>query len=441
MNSIGIQVLNALKNEINEIDYKRYIKQLTYDESESKSNLAIFRAPNALIANWVRTKFADKIAHLFEIKTNIKPTVSILIQSEAPLSNQNIITAVPTERSGGSLLNPSYTFQNFVVGGSNEFAYGAAKSVSEKPGIAYNPLFLYGGVGLGKTHLMQSVGNVMLAQGKTVIYTSVEQFLNDFTRHLSNRTMDRFKDKYRKCDLLLIDDIQFLSNKNQIQEEFFHTFDALRNENKQIIITSDKPPKKIGGLEERLKSRFESGLVADIQPPELETKIEIIKKKCEINRVKLDRDVINYVATIIENNTREIEGILSKLNAYSQLMGVDITIEFARNVLKEQMAEKRSNITTDLIMDTVAKELNIKPSEIRSKSRNSNIVYARRIAIYLARSLTPNSMPQLAQYFGMKDHTAVSHTMKKIQELMKNDEDFRVKVEELSNKVSTATPE
>jgi len=442
MNSIGKQVLNALKGEINEIDYQRYIKQLTYDEAESKSNIAVFRAPNTLIANWVRTKFADKIAHLFEIKTNVKPAVSILIQSSSVQSSAQNTVAVPNvERPGGSLLNPSFTFQNFVVGDSNNFAFIAAKNVSEKPGVVYNPLFIYGGVGLGKTHLMQSVGNVMLSQGKTVIYTSVEQFLNDFTRHLSNRTMDRFKDKYRKCDLLLIDDIQFLSNKNQIQEEFFHTFDALRNENKQIIITSDKPPKKIGGLEERLKSRFESGLVADIQPPELETKIEIIKKKCEINRVKLDREVINYVATIIENNTREIEGILSKLNAYSQLMGVDITIEFARNVLKEQMAEKRSNITTDLIMDTVAKELNIKPSEIRSKSRNSNIVYARRIAIYLSRTLTPNSMPQLAQYFGMKDHTAVSHTMKKIQELMKNDEDFRVKIEELSNKVSVATPE
>ncbi|MBD3798547.1 chromosomal replication initiator protein DnaA [Sulfuricurvum sp.] len=441
MNSIGIQVLNALRGEINDIDYKRYIKQLTYDEVESKSNLAIYRAPNPLIANWVRTKFADKIAHLFEIKTNVKPTVSILIQSTTPVMTQNPMVPQNTERPSGSLLNPSYTFQNFVVGDSNNFAFIAAKNVSEKPGVVYNPLFIYGGVGLGKTHLMQSVGNVMLSHGKTVIYTSVEQFLNDFTRHLSNRTMDRFKDKYRKCDLLLIDDIQFLSNKNQIQEEFFHTFDALRNENKQIIITSDKPPKKIGGLEERLKSRFESGLVADIQPPELETKIEIIKKKCEINRVRLDREVINYVATIIENNTREIEGILSKLNAYSQLMGVDITIEFARNVLKEQLAEKRSDITIDLIMDTVAKELNIKPSEIRSKSRNSNIVYARRIAIYLSRSLTPNSMPQLAQYFGMKDHTAVSHTMKKIQELMKNDEDFRMKVEELSNKVSIATNE
>ena len=436
-------VIQMLKNEINEIDYTRYIKQLTYNEEESKSNLAIYNAPNLLIANWIRTKYADKISHLFEIKTGVKPTVSILVKSQSAVSIQQSTPAIQThsDKTPIALLNPSYTFENFVVGGSNNFAYVAAKSVSEKPGIVYNPLFIYGGVGLGKTHLMQAVGNVMLAQGKTVIYTSVEQFLNDFSRHLSNRTMDRFKDKYRKCDLLLIDDIQFLSNKNQIQEEFFHTFEALRNENKQIIITSDKHPKKIAGLEERLKSRFEWGLVADIQPPELETKIEIIKKKCEINRVKLDKEVINYVATIIENNTREIEGILSKLNAYSQLMGVDVNIEFARNVLKEQMAEKRNNITTDLIMEIVSKELNIKTSEMRSKSRNSNIVYARRIAIYLSRNLTPNSMPQLAQYFGMKDHTAVSHTMKKINELMKNDEDFKVKIDELSNKISTMTSE
>jgi chromosomal replication initiator protein len=443
MNNIGSMVIQMLKNEINEIDYTRYIKQLSFNENESKSNLVIYNAPNLLIANWIQTKYADKISHLFEIKTGVKPTVTITVKSQSTTSIQQSTTSIQThsDKTPVALLNPSYTFQNFVVGGSNNFAYVAAKSVSEKPGIVYNPLFIYGGVGLGKTHLMQAVGNVMLAQGKTVIYTSVEQFLNDFSRHLSNRTMDRFKDKYRKCDLLLIDDIQFLSNKNQIQEEFFHTFEALRNENKQIIITSDKHPKKIAGLEERLKSRFEWGLVADIQPPELETKIEIIKKKCEINRVKLDKEVINYVATIIENNTREIEGILSKLNAYSQLMGVDVNIEFARNVLKEQMAEKRNNITTDLIMEIVSKELNVKTSEIRSKSRNSNIVYARRIAIYLSRNLTPNSMPQLAQYFGMKDHTAVSHTMKKINELIKNDEDFKVKIDELSNKISTMTSE
>lgn len=442
MANIGTLVLSMLKNEITEVDYTRYIKQLHYDDQASKSNLVIFHAPNLLIANWIRTKYADKISHLFEIKTGVKPAVSILVKS-AQAASAPVLSPIsaPIEKVPQALLNPSYTFENFVVGGSNNFAYVAAKSVSEKPGVVYNPLFIYGGVGLGKTHLMQAVGNIMLSEGKTVIYTSVEQFLNDFMRHLTNKTMDRFKDKYRKCDLLLIDDIQFLSNKNQIQEEFFHTFDALRNENKQIIITSDKHPKKIAGLEERLKSRFEWGLVADIQPPELETKIEIIKKKCEINRVKLDRDVINYVATIIENNTREIEGILSKLNAYSQLMGVDINIEFAKTVLREQMAEKRSNITIDIIMETIAKELNIKTSEIRSKSRNSNIVYARRIAIYLSRHLTPNSMPQLAHYFGLKDHTAVSHTMKKITELMKNDEDFKIKIDELAHKISTMTAE
>lgn len=444
MNSIGTTVLQMLKNEINEIDYQRYIKQLTFNIDDSKSNFVVYNAPNPLIANWIQTKYGDKISHLFEIKTGVKPTVSICVKNTKPDIHSS--PSQPSQQHNSdktpvALLNPSYTFNNFVVGGSNNFAYVAAKSVSEKPGKVYNPLYIYGGVGLGKTHLIQAVGNVMLSEGKTVIYTNVEQFLNDFNRHLSNKTMDRFKDKYRKCDLLLIDDIQFLSGKNQIQEEFFHTFEALRNENKQIIITSDKHPKKIGGLEERLKSRFEWGLVADIQPPELETKIEIIKKKCEINRVKLDRDVINYVATIIENNTREIEGILSKLNAYSQLMGVDINIEFARNVLKEQLAEKRLNITIDTIMEIVSKELNVKPSEIRSKSRNSNIVYARRIAIYLSRNLTPNSMPQLAHYFGMKDHTAVSHTMKKIQEIMKNDEDFKIKVDELANKISSMTNE
>ncbi len=441
MANIGSMVLQMLKNEISEVDYTRYIKQIHYNEEESKSNYAVFNAPNPLIANWVRTKYADKISHLFEIKTGVKPTIFIGTHKAPPSTStkETLKTPNPSDKVPHTLLNPSYTFNNFVVGGSNNFAYVAAKSVSEKAGIVYNPLFIYGGVGLGKTHLMQAVGNVMLAQGKTVIYTSVEQFLNDFSRHLSNRTMDRFKDKYRKCDLLLIDDIQFLSGKNQIQEEFFHTFEALRNENKRIVITSDKHPKKIGGLEERLKSRFEWGLVADIQPPELETKIEIIKKKCEINRVKLDKEVINYIATIIENNTREIEGILSKLNAYSQLMGVDINIQFTRNVLKEQIAEKRSNITIDTIVDIVSKELNVKATEIRSKSRNSSIVYARRVAIYLSRNLTPNSMPQLAHYFGMKDHTAVSHTMKKIQELMKNDEDFKIKVDELSNKVSSLT--
>ena len=439
--TIGDSILAQLKQEISEIEYKRYIQQLKFSTEDSKTDYALFLAPNPLIASWVKTRYSEKIAHLFEVKTSVKPQVVIELKNKRSTKAQTneTLSTVPQHSVHQSLLNPAYTFENYVVGTSNQFAYSAAQSVCEKPGEAYNPLYIYGGVGLGKTHLMQAVGNRLQAQGKSVIYSSVEQFVNDFTRHLRNQTMDRFKDKYRNCDVLMIDDIQFLSGKVQTQEEFFHTFETLRNENKQIILTSDKHPKQIGGLEDRLKSRFEWGLVADIQPPELETKIAIINKKCEINRVDITKDVIDYIATIIDNNAREIEGILSKLHAYAKLMNQEITLEFTKNVLKEHIKEQRENITIDDIVKFVSKELNVKPSEIRSKSRSKNIVYSRRVSIYLARSLTQNTMPQLAQYFGMKDHTTISHTMKKIGELLKSDENFKLKIDELNNKISAGT--
>ena len=435
--NIGQEVLQLLKEEITEVEYNRYIKQLTYDVKKSTSDLAIFYAPNALIANWIKSKYTEKISHLFEIKNETKVSVKITMKNQ--IDKKVTKQKVEQQKVQHSLLNPSHTFDNFMIGGSNQFAYAAVKSVSEQAGKVYNPLFIYGGVGLGKTHLMQSAGNVFQNQGKIVIYTTVEQFLNDFIRHVRNKNMERFQEKYRKCDVLLIDDIQFLSNKEAVQEEFFHTFEALKGTGKQIILTADKHPKKIGGLEERLQSRFEWGLVADIQPPELETKIAIIEKKCEINKVKLSKDIINYIATVIDSNVREIEGILSKLHAYSQLMHVDIDLEFTKNVLKDQIQENRANLTLDNITQSVAKNLNIKPSEIRSKGRSRNLVYARRITIYLCRELTQNTMPQLAQYFSMKDHTAISHTLKKINELMQNDEDFKTKIEELTNKITSTS--
>ncbi|MDQ7067337.1 MAG: chromosomal replication initiator protein DnaA [Sulfurimonas sp.] len=432
--NIGQEILELLKEEVTESEYNRYIKHLQYDVKKSTPELAIFYAPNALVLNWIKNKYTQKIAHLFEVKSQNKVSVKIALKNT--IDKRKKIKAVEVKQ-GSSLLNPSHSFSNFMVGGSNQFAYAAVKSVSENAGKVYNPLFIYGGVGLGKTHLMQSAGNVFQNEGKIVIYTTVEQFLNDFTRSIRNNTMERFREKYRTCDVLLIDDIQFLSNKEGIQEEFFHTFEALKGDGKQIIFTADKHPKKIGGLEARLQSRFEWGLVADIQPPELETKIAIIEKKCEINRVVLSKDIINYIATVIDSNVREIEGILSKLHAYSQLMHVDIDLDFTKNVLKDQVAEKRENLTMDNITKVVAKDLNIKPSEIRSKGRSKNIVYARRITIYICRELTQNTMPQLAQYFGMKDHTAISHTIKKINELIKDDEDFKVKIDEISNKITS----
>jgi chromosomal replication initiator protein len=433
--NIGQEVLEMLKQEITDVEYNRYIKHLKYDAKNSTSDLALYYAPNALVSNWIKNKYGEKIAHLFEVKSDMRVNVQITLESKMDKAKLKEVAKIKVQHSH---LNPSHTFDNFMVGGSNQFAYAAVKSVSEKAGQIYNPLFIYGGVGLGKTHLMQAAGNVFQNQGKVVIYTTVEQFLNDFVRHLRNKNMERFQEKYRKCDVLLIDDIQFLSNKESIQEEFFHTFEALKGQGKQIILTADKHPKKIAGLEARLQSRFEWGLVADIQPPELETKIAIIEKKCEINKVKLTKDIINYIATVIDSNVREIEGILSKLHAYSQLIHVDIDLEFTKNILKDQIKENRANLTLDMITQNVAKDLNIKPSEIRSKSRSKNLVYARRISIYLCRELTQNTMPQLAQYFGMKDHTAISHTLKKITELIQNDEDFKVKIEELTNKITSS---
>ena len=437
--NIGQKVLFELKKEISEIEYERYIKNLTYDTKRSRSNIVYFNAPNMIIAKWIKSKYNDKLMHLFELQNEIKPEIEITVGNQKKQSAGPVVHHSEKSHSKSTYLNPSLTFESFIVGNSNQFAFTTAKSVAEKPGKQYNPLFLYGGVGLGKTHLLQAIGNYHIDLGKTVIYTTLEQFMNSFTSHLRSQTMDRFRDKFRECDLLLIDDIQFLSRKEQTQEEFFHTFNELYNNNKQIVITSDRQPNKIAGLVDRLRSRFEMGLMADIQPPGLETKIAIIQKKCELDGIKLDNEIVNYIATHMGDNIREIEGTIIKLNALSSMLNQEITLDFAQNAIKDQLKEKKENITIDEIVKIISKELNIKPSDMKSKKRTKNVVNARRIAIYLARNLTPNSMPQIAVYFGMKDHTAISHAMKKINEIIESDENFKVILEELSNKVNTYT--
>jgi len=433
-------VLELLKSEISELEYKRYIKQLNFHEKGSRSDHVIFIAPNILILNWVKTKYSDKIAHLFEVKTGKKPTVNIMLKNQVTSTRKKSVPIELNElnkNTKNTILNPSYTFDSFVVGSSNQYAYTIAKSIAEKPGVIYNPVFIYGPTGLGKTHLIHAIGNYSQANDKIVIYATIEQFMNDFTYNLRNQSMERFREKYRSCDILLIDDTQFLSNKIQTQEEFFHTFNELHSAGKQIVLTSDKPPKSINGLEDRLQSRFEWGLIADITLPALETKIAIINKKCELDGIDLNSDIVNYIASNMGDNIREIESAIINLNAYASLMRQEITFEFAKNVMKEQIKEKRDNINLEDIIAIISKELNIKPSEIKSKKRSKNIVEARRIGIYLARTLTPNSMPALASFFGMKDHTAVSHNMKKINELIETSETFRLKVDELKNRVLT----
>ena len=431
---LGKKVIENLKKEVSEKSWNRYIKALIYDEKVSNSNFVQFYAPNILVAKWIKTKFADKIAHLFEMETEVKPKVKISLYSNRNSNKEKDENEKNRDKS--TILNPSFTFDSFIVGDSNQFAYTTARSVAQKPGIIYNPLFIYGGVGLGKTHLIQAVGNQLIAEGKKVIYTTFEQFMNKFTSHLRVQTMSRFREHFRECDVLIIDDIQFLSGKEQTQEEFFHTFNELHQAKKQIVITSDRPPNKIPKLVDRLKSRFEWGLMADIQPPNLDTKISIIKKKCEIDEVDLNSDIINFLASNMGSNIREIEGAIIKLNAYSGLMNQELTLEFAHNVIKDQLIEKQNNISIDNVLKLVAKELNLKVSDIKSKKRTRIVVKARRISIYLARNLTLNSMPQIALYFGMRDHTSVSHAIKKITEIADEDEEFKTLIDELSVKVN-----
>lgn len=427
--------LALIEKEATSIDYDRYLKQLTYKKISSDEKLAVFEVSNKYIASWIKSKFTGLIQNCFEQYDGTKPKVEIKIAGEKKSKKEIIKEQVRNETAESTILNPSYTFDSFVVGPSNQMAYNASLAVSNKPGTQYNPLFIYGGTGLGKTHLLQAVGNAAIEKGQTVIYVTIEQFMNDFTFSIKNKNMEHFRSKYRKCDVLLIDDIQFLSGKEQTQEEFFHTFNELHNAKKQIVMTSDRLPSQIAGLVDRLKSRFEWGLTADIQIPGLETKIAIIEKKSELNGIALTREIINFIATNLDNSIREIEGVLIRINASASLLNQDITLEMVQGLLKEQIKETKENIKLPDVIDIVARELNIKPSDIKSKKRTATVANARRVVIYLARELTHNSMPDIAKFLGMKDHSSISHNIKKANELIEKDENFKLIIENLKNKI------
>ncbi|GHV08451.1 chromosomal replication initiator protein DnaA [Campylobacterota bacterium] len=432
-------VKTKIKGAISVEDFSRYIAPLSYIENESKLDHVIITAPNPYIASWVQTKFSDHIANLFEKETGVRPDIIVHGKHSAKSSVQ-IAEVISRENKNSvrTMLNPSYTFDTFVVGSSNHFAFTVAKAVSDKPGEVYNPVFIHGGVGIGKTHLLQAIGNELAKKDKRVIYSSSEQFTNDFLYSLNTKTSDRFREKYRNCDLLLIDDIQFFSGKEATQEAFFHTFNELHNQGKQIVLTADKNPKQIAGLEERLKSRFLWGQIADIQRPELETKIAIIKKKCEIDMIRIDDEIIHFIASHLDENIREIEGALIKIRGYANMLGQAITIDFVKDTLKDYIKEKRENITISEIINIVCKELNCKPSEVCSKSRIKQVANARKIVIFLTRKLTQSSMPNIAEHFGMKDHSAVSHSLKTIDKEIENDSQLRLQIDEFINIITAA---
>jgi chromosomal replication initiator protein len=313
-------------------------------------------------------------------------------------------------------LNPKFTFESFVVGASNQFAHAAAQSVAMNPSRSYNPLYIYGGVGMGKTHLMHAIGRALTVRGRTrVIYTTSERFTNEVISGIKHERMPQLRARYRTADVLLIDDIQSLGSKERTQEEFFHTFNELHDAQKQIVISSDCPPRDIHGLVERLRSRFEWGLMADIQPPDLETKMAILEKKAEVIGFRLPPEVCTFIAQKTKSNVRELEGALVKLTAYSSLTTTAITVAMAQQVLKDLLQKQERRITIDSIQKAVAERYAIKPAQLKEKSNRKEIVMPRQVAMYLVKDLTPASLPEIGRAFGGKHHTTVIHSIKKIE--------------------------
>ncbi len=330
-------------------------------------------------------------------------------------------------------LNPRYTFETFVVGASNQFAHAASLAVAEQPSKAYNPLFLYGGVGMGKTHLMQAIGHLVKRRnpGTRLTYISAEKFTNEVINSLRFDRMISFRDRFRSVDVLLVDDIQFIAGKERTQEEFFHTFNALYDLQKQIVMSSDCPPKEISAIEERLRSRFEWGLIADIQPPDLETKIAILQKKAETERVQLPDDVAEFIARSIKSNVRELEGALTRLVAYASLTGLAINFNTAQQVLKNIIATQEKKVTIELIQKRVGEQFGLREQDLKIRSNSKAIAFPRQIAMYLVKQLTSASLPEIGRQFGGKHHTTVLHSINKIESLRRNDKDLNRTINKL----------
>ncbi|MGX3098984.1 chromosomal replication initiator protein DnaA [Helicobacter sp. 23-1046] len=428
-------ILNQLKNEISEYEFDTFLGKLEFVKSASKEDLLVFLAPNVYIADWVRVHYVEQLKLYAQKLRGIEPEIQIKIKQIS--SNVKTLDTKKNENLDEPPLEPfnyDQTFDNFVIGKSNEYAFRISQTVAQNQ-ASYPIVLIYGNTGVGKTHLLNAIRNHTAQKGKNVIYITSEKFLNDFMRRIkSQKAMESFRDTYRKCDYLLIDDVQFFGGKEASSEEFFHTFNELYENKKQIVMTSDQPPNKIRGLDERLKSRFEQSIMTEIENTELDTKIEIIKSKCALYDFELDSENISYIATKI-SNTRQIMGIIQGINFQSNLNPDSNKLSITKSVIKAYLKESMENISVDKIISIVAKELNIKPSEITSKEKSRKISQARRIVIYIANALTLNSYAQLASSLNMKDHTSISKALQGIKETMKKDESLKNLIEEIQNKV------
>ena len=447
------EILEYIKNEYNlsDISFNTWIKPLKFHSVENNKVIIIIPFDQSHSKNYISSKYSLPIKVSITEVTGMEYDVEFILEkdasSEDTLINNNIINTPEYENTN---LNHTYTFDTFVVGSNNRFAQSAALAVAESPGETYNPLFIYGGVGLGKTHLMHAIANYIISEnpGKKVLYVTSEQFTNDIIDALRNgnssqnaEAMSKFRDKYRNIDVLLVDDIQFIIGKERTQEEFLHTFNQLHEQNKQIIISSDKPPKEMEVLEERYRSRFAWGLIADIQQPDYETRMAILKKKKEkLNKEykeSISDEVIDYIANNVTSNVRELEGALNKLIMFSKLENRDIDLSLAKEALKDVISPiEPIKITPEYILEVVCDQFNISPDDVCSKKRNAEIVLPRQIIMYLCRKYTDAPQIKIALLCGKKDHTTVIHAEEKIKELIDVDEYTKNTIDTIIKKIN-----
>lgn len=406
----------------------------------------VISAPTTFAVEWLESRYTKLVATTVFEYLNKQVEVSFVIEESAPTEQTQTHREPPApiqmEESVSHMLNPKYTFDTFVIGSGNRFAHAASLAVAEAPARAYNPLFLYGGVGLGKTHLMHAIGHYILEHSPSskVVYISSEKFTNEFINSIRDNRAESFRNKYRNIDILLIDDIQFLAGKESTQEEFFHTFNALHEERKQIIISSDRPPKEIPTLEERLRSRFEWGLITDIQPPDLETRIAILRKKAKAENLDIPNEAMMYIANQIDSNIRELEGALIRVVAYSSLINQDVTTHLAAEALKDIIPSSRPKmITIQDIQQKVGEYYNLKLEDFKARKRTKAIAFPRQIAMYLSRELTDFSLPKIGDAFGGRDHTTVIHAHEKIAQLLKVDADLYKVINTISEKIKNSS--
>lgn len=440
--------LNEIKKEVKPQLFKTWFQELKLISFEG--NTLRIKAKDRIVKEYLEKHYLPLIKEIASKEFRRYVDVEILLPEEVhkPLQPElNLFKDLPKRKKIESNLNPRYTFENFVVGSSNQFAHAAAMAVAENPGRSYNPLFIYGGVGLGKTHLMQAIGNFIktMMPSKTVVYVTTESFMNELIDALRNDRMSSFREKYRTVDVLLVDDIQFIGGKDRTQIEFFHTFNALYDAGKQIVLTSDRPPKDIPTLTDRLRSRFEWGLIADIQPPDFETRIAILRRKAEAEGIDVDDNVLKLLATIIKSNIRQLEGALIKLKAKASLEGKPIDENLVREMFKIDSSVKvenptRSDLSIDTIKELVCQRFNITIEQMESPSRKKQIAIARQVAMYLARKVGNYSFPKIAAAFNRNDHTTVMHAVSKVEELKKEKEEFNQILSELESTLNSIIP-